>query len=255
MIYWLLLLLLLCVQHAAGFTFRSQRIISNRRSDYGNRIPPIAGNGMGLYCAGENNDNKNSSSDNKISENNEASDKWGKMSPDTKDDIKSTILSFTVALLVRLFLIEPRYIPSLSMFPTFDIGDQLLVDKISHVSRGYQRRDVVVFNPPQKYIDLTGNTEALIKRVVAIAGDTVEVKNNRLYVNNVVQEEAYTNEFPEYTLAPLKVPKGMLLVLGDNRNHSFDSHVWGFLPEKNVIGRAVLKYWPLGRVGTVEGSS
>lgn len=251
--HWLILLLLvLCVEQTIGFTFPRQRI-TRRRSDYGSRIPPITGNGISLYCTGESNDNKNNGSDSMINE--EGSNKFGKMSQETKDDIKSTIVSFTVALFVRLFLIEPRYIPSLSMFPTFDIGDQLLVDKISHISRGYQRRDVVVFNPPQKYIDLTGNTEALIKRVVAIAGDTVEVKNNRLYVNNVVQEEAYTNELPDYALAPLKVPQGMLLVLGDNRNHSFDSHVWGFLPEKNVIGRAVLKYWPLGRVGAVEGSS
>ena len=101
---------------------------------------------------------------------------------------------------------------------------------------------------------MTGNREALIKRVVAIAGDIVEVKNNKVYINGKEQIESFTNENPDYVLDPLKVPPGMLLVLGDNRNHSFDSHVWGFLPEKNVIGRAVLKYWPPWRVGFVEGS-
>ena len=140
------------------------------------------------------------------------------------------------------------------MFPTFEVGDQLLVDKITHVQRPYSRRDVVVFNPSQTYIDLTGNQEALIKRVVAVAGDTVEVKNHRLFVNGVEQDEPFTNEQPDYELSPRTVPAGMLLVLGDNRNHSFDSHVWGFLPEKNVIGRAVVKYWPPWRVGFVEGS-
>ena len=135
---------------------------------------------------------------------------------------------------------------------------------------------MVVFNPPEAYTDLTGNTEALIKRIVAVAGDTIEVKGNRVYVNGVAQEEAYTNEMPDYALEPGTVPTGCVLVLGnalhrlhrspstsslppsistgDNRNHSFDSHVWGFLPEKNIIGRAVLKYWPPSRFGNVEGS-
>lgn len=180
--------------------------------------------------------------------------KWSKLSKETKDDIVTTTGSFLFALLVRLVLIEPRFIPSLSMFPTFDIGDQLLVDKVSHVTRGYKRRDVVVFNPPLTYIELTGNTEALIKRVVAVEGDTVEIKNRHVYINGVQQQEKYINEDPDYTLEPMTVPEGMLLVLGDNRNHSYDGHIWGFLPEKNVIGRAVLKYWPPWRAGIVEGS-
>lgn len=75
-----------------------------------------------------------------------------------------------------------------------------------------------------------------------------------MYVNGVMQDEPYTNEHPEYNLAPLTVPPGQVLVLGDNRNKSFDSHVWGFLPERNIIGRAVVKYWPPWRVGFVEGS-
>jgi len=180
---------------------------------------------------------------------------WKNLSQETRDDIKTTAISFFVAITVRLLLIEPRFIPSLSMFPTFDIGDQLLVDKVfTKVSRNYQRRDVVVFNPPDAYVELTGNTEALIKRIVAMGGDTVEVKANRLFVNGMQQEESYTNEFPDYTLEPVKVPLGMYLVLGDNRNHSFDSHIWGFLPRENIIGRAVVKYWPPWRMGYVEGS-
>jgi len=188
------------------------------------------------------------------SSNNPLVKQWLGLTKDRRDDIKTTSASFLFALFVRLSLFEPRFIPSLSMFPTFDIGDQLLVDKVSRVVRTYQRQDVVVFNPPEAYVELTGNTEALIKRVVAVEGDVVEVKNSHLFVNGVQQEEEYTNELPNYTLEPLLVPKGMLLVLGDNRNHSFDSHVWGFLPDKNVIGRAVVKYWPPWRVGAIEGS-
>lgn len=179
---------------------------------------------------------------------------WSKLSKETKEDIVTTLGSFAFALVIRILLVEPRFIPSLSMFPTFDIGDQLLVDKVSHFARGYQRRDVVVFNPPLTYVELTGNTEALIKRVVAVGGDTVEVKNRHVYVNGEQQVERYINEDPDYELKPLTVPQGMLLVLGDNRNHSYDSHIWGFLPKENVIGRAVFKYWPPWRVGSVEGS-
>lgn len=183
--------------------------------------------------------------------------RWKSMSAEAKDDVKYSTMSIAFALIIRFFLIEPRFIPSLSMFPTFDIGDQLLVDKVSKVVRPYQKRDVVVFNPPQTYIDLTGNTEALIKRVVAVAGDTVEVKNRHLYVNGQMQVENYVDaeNQPDYTLPPTTVPEGMLLVLGDNRSHSFDSHIWGFLPQENVVGRAVLKYWPPWRAGFVEGSN
>lgn len=73
-------------------------------------------------------------------------------------------------------------------------------------------------------------------------------------MNGVRQEEPYIAEDPEYSLPPTSVPPGMVLVLGDNRNRSYDSHIWGLLPEKNIIGRAVLKYWPPWRAGFVEGS-
>ena len=96
------------------------------------------------------------------------------------------------------------------MFPTFDIGDQLLVDKVGKYFRGnqgYYRRDVVVFNPPDKYIEMTGNTEALIKRVVAVEGDTVEVKGRKLYINGREQDEPFINEQPEYSFDPVTVQR------------------------------------------------
>ena len=197
--------------------------------------------------------NSSSSDKNRTKNKNGILDRWNNMNEETREDIKTTVASFLFALILRIFIIEPRFIPSLSMFPTFDIGDQLLVEKVTNkIKRPYQRRDVVVFNPSDTYIELTGNTEALIKRVVGVSGDKIIVKNNRVYVNGIIQDEPFVNEFPDYSLDELTVPEGMLLVLGDNRNHSFDSHIWGFLPTKNVIGRAVLKYWPPWRAGLVE---
>jgi signal peptidase I len=219
--------------------------------------PKFPNNISPLFNFKDDSEGNNSDSLNKYenpNENNPLKKFWMGLSEENKEDVKSTTVSLLIAILIRCFIVEPRFIPSLSMFPTFDIGDQLLVDKVSRL-KNYHRRDVVVFNPSQNYIELTGNTEALIKRVVGIAGDVIEVKNNKVIVNGVEQDEPYTNENPDYSLPPQQVPEGMLLVLGDNRNHSFDSHLWGFLPSENVIGRAVLKYWPPWRIGLIEGST
>jgi len=184
--------------------------------------------------------------------------KWEKTTPEFKEDIKTFFSSLTVALCIRGFLVEPRFIPSLSMYPTFDVGDELTVDKISRNWRPYERRDVIVFNPPPAFSEAAGgdrSRDALIKRIVALEGDVVQVKDGgRLYLNGQAQEEAYTNEAARYDFGPVTVPKDCVLVLGDNRNQSLDGHVWGFLPKENIIGRATLKFWPPWRVGTVQGA-
>jgi signal peptidase I len=80
-------------------------------------------------------------------------------------------------------------------------------------------------------------------------GDEVEVKHGKLFVNGDEQDEPFTAEDAQYEFGPVRVPPENVLVLGDNRNHSLDGHIWGFLPKKNVIGRAVFIYWPPWRVG------
>jgi len=178
-------------------------------------------------------------------------------SDDGKEDIKTYFISLFIALLIRFTIIEPRYIPSLSMYPTFEVGDQLAVEKVTKRLKPLYRNEVVVFNPPQAFRDIVegqyGDSdrarEALIKRIVAIEGDRVEVKNGRLYINGNPRDEPYTAESAEYEFGPVIVPPGHVLVLGDNRNHSLDGHIWGFLPKDNVIGRAVFVYWPPWRIG------
>ncbi|KAL7514591.1 hypothetical protein ACHAXN_011918 [Cyclotella atomus] len=176
-------------------------------------------------------------------------------SEDGKEDVKTYTVSLTFALLLRFLIIEPRYIPSLSMFPTFEVGDQLAVEKVTKRIRPFNRNEVVVFNPPQRFREIVGDSsrkakEALIKRIVAVEGDKVEVKGGKLFVNDVEQVEPFTAEDAEYEFGPVVVPSGDVLVLGDNRNHSLDGHIWGFLPKENVIGRAVFVYWPPWRIGT-----
>ncbi len=182
--------------------------------------------------------------------------KWQSLSSESRKEIIFFTKSFLIAQLVRWFVFEPRYIPSLSMFPTFHIGDCLLIDKASAWFRPYQRRDVVIFDPPESFIAMTGakKSDTLIKRIIAMPGDAVVVKNRRLYVNNMAQEEDYLNDLPDYDFEVADIPEGFVLVLGDNRNESLDSRIWGLLPTKNIIGRAVLKYWPPTRFGLIEGS-
>jgi len=174
------------------------------------------------------------------------------------DDLKTYTVSLTIALLLRFAIVEPRYIPSLSMYPSFDVGDQLAVEKVTKRIRPPNRNEVVVFNPPDKFRQIMdqnyGGTskkakEALIKRIVGIEGDTIEVKKGKLFVNREMQNEPFTNEDAEYDFGPVTVPPGQVLCLGDNRNHSLDGHIWGFLPKENIIGRAVFIYWPPWRWG------
>jgi len=183
--------------------------------------------------------------------------RWLK-SDEGREDVKTYFVSLAIALLLRFTIIEPRFIPSLSMYPTFEVGDQLAVEKVTKRVKPLYRQEVVVFNPPQAFRDIltdqygqdsARSREALIKRIVAIEGDEVEVKRGKLYINGDLQEEPYTAEDAEYEFGPVTVPPGNVLVLGDNRNHSLDGHIWGFLPTQNVIGRAVFVYWPPWRLG------
>jgi len=175
-----------------------------------------------------------------------------------KEDLKTLVTSVSVALLFRFTIAEPRFIPSESMVPSFEVGDQLIVDKISKNWRGYQRRDVVVFDPPPLYWQVVQREpagEALIKRIVALEGDFIEMKaGGKLFVNDELQEEPFTNENAQYTFDRRQVPPGCVFVLGDNRNRSLDGHVWSYLPVNNIIGRATFNWWPPWHVHTIAAA-
>jgi len=174
----------------------------------------------------------------------------------TKEDAQVILLTLGVSLGIRTFIAEPRFIPSLSMFPTMDIGDRLVAEKVSFTVGGREIRagDIVIFHPPARAartLKISTN-EVFIKRVVAVGGDEVEVRNGRTLVNGEPRKDLYTLEAPRYTLEPVYVPEGSVFVMGDNRNNSYDSHAWGPLPLENIIGRAVFNYWPPTKIGTIE---
>jgi len=180
--------------------------------------------------------------------------KWFKSDEGREEALQWTI-TFVIAISFRVFVVEPRYIPSLSMFPTFHVGDMLAVEKITHYFRPYQRDDVVVFRAPPAfadYVDESKANEDLIKRIIAVEGDTIKITKGKVYINEQEVKEPFINGPPNYDFGPVTVPAGCVLVLGDNRNASLDSHIWGFLPKENIIGRAVFKYWPLNRVSLVQ---
>lgn len=156
-------------------------------------------------------------------------------------------LSVVLALGIRTFVAEARYIPSGSMLPTLEINDRLVVDKIRYDFSDPHRGDIVVFHPPASAGD-EASREAFIKRVIGLPGETVAVKGGQVYVDGVPLTEDYLEAPPNYEWGPETVPQDAYLALGDNRNDSYDGHIWGFVPRDRIIGRATLRFWPFSRL-------
>lgn len=179
-----------------------------------------------------------------------------KDNPQQKDEnpwfegLKTIGLSIVLAVGIRQFVAEARYIPSGSMLPTLQINDRLIIDKLSYRFNTPQRGDIVVFSPTST-LEKQNFHDAFIKRVIGLPGDKVEVKGGRVYVNDQALRENYIEEDPQYQWGPQTVSNGSYLVLGDNRNNSYDSHYWGFVPREKIIGRAVVRFWPPNRVGEI----
>lgn len=161
-------------------------------------------------------------------------------------------IALILAIGIRTFIAEPRYIPSDSMLPTLEQGDRLVIEKISYHFHPPAQGDIVVFQPPiQLQMQGYDKNQAFIKRVIGEPGRTVAVQNGVVYLDDRSIKEDYIDRSPDYQLPTVEVPQGKLFVMGDNRNNSDDSHIWGFLPQENVIGRAVFRFWPLNRIGKI----
>ena len=153
-----------------------------------------------------------------------------------------------------------------SMEPTFSGGEMLIVNKVAYAEfdlgwvpavgsddwRPFgvlEAGDVIVFEFPH------GQSRDFIKRVIGLPGQTVEVRDGEVIVDGAVLSEPYVTDAPRYEFGPATVPPGHVLVLGDARNNSYDSHSWGMLEQSFIIGRVDVRYWPVNRAGMVGGES
>lgn len=171
--------------------------------------------------------------------------------------IKTIALSALLAFGIRTFVAEARFIPSGSMLPTLEINDRLIIDKVSYRFEDPERGDIVVFQPTDE-LRRQDFKDAFIKRVIGIPGDRIAVRDGRVYINDQPLDENYIQEPPQYQWTPEElnlpdvIPPDSYIVLGDNRNNSYDSHYWGYVPRDKIIGRAIVRFWPPKRLGGVE---
>jgi len=174
-----------------------------------------------------------------------------KLKSSLKEMLSIIVVAFVVSMILRTFILEARVIPSGSMLPTIQIQDRVLVSKFAYWFKEPQRGDIIVFQPPIE------SDEDYIKRVMGLPGDKLEVRDMHLYINDVLLEEPYIQEPMQYAFGPVTVPEGCLFVMGDNRNSSYDSHLWGeWLSMDAVKGKAFMTYWPLNHIKMLkwEGS-
>jgi signal peptidase I len=169
---------------------------------------------------------------------------------------RRTLLELPIILLISLALVfgfvrpviaAPFYVGSESMVPTLMVWDRILINKLAYDFAEPQRGDIVLFESPE------GGKDPLIKRVVGVPGDTIEVRAGALYVNGRLQREPYVNydlRNLQSPYGPTEVPEGHYFMMGDNRGNSADSRFFGPVPQRNLIGEALFRFWPPARMGT-----
>lgn len=155
-----------------------------------------------------------------------------------------TLLSAGAALFIRVAIAEARYIVSESMSPTLEIGDRLIINKQIYRTADPQRTDIVLYSPTPALLEIVPKaTYQYLHRVIALPGETLEIREGTVWINGSPLQEDYLLSLPEYQWGPETVPANSYFVLGDNRNNSLDGHIWGFLPRENMIGKAVKIFW------------
>jgi signal peptidase I len=165
-------------------------------------------------------------------------------------EVGITVLIAVAVFAVLRLTVQSYTVVMSSMEPNFLQGDCIMVNKVTYHSSGPQRGQVIVFNPPPP------NEESrypFIKRVIGLPGDTVEIRDGKVFVNGTaLDEDEYIQERPDYTMAAIVVPENEYFVLGDNRNNSSDSHLGWTVPRNNIIGKAWFTYWPPSRLGVAK---
>ena len=157
----------------------------------------------------------------------------------------TVLIAIAVFVLLRLTIQSYTVVMS-SMEPNIHDGECIVVNKVTYRSSSPQRGEVIVFNPT------FASPHPFIKRVIGLPGETVEIKDGKVFVNGIPLNEAYIMASPSYTMAATEVPENEYFVLGDNRNNSTDSHYGWTVPRDNIIGKAWFTYWPPSKWGVVK---
>jgi signal peptidase I len=182
-----------------------------------------------------------------------------KIKSKVQEYIEAIIIAILIALVIRTFVMQAFKIPSRSMVPTLLVGDQLLVNKFIYgVKIPFLRKTIIPVTNPEKgdivvFIYPNDRSKDFIKRVIGIAGDKIEIKNKRIFINDKEYSDSYgiysDNLIypgaiqPRDNFGPVTVPQASLFVMGDNRDESSDSRYWGFVDIKDVEGKAFIIYW------------
>lgn len=160
------------------------------------------------------------------------------------------LLAFAIAQGIKAYLVQPYLIPSGSMLPTIQLQDRVLANKlVFRTGQMPKYKDIIVFDDPW------GEYPTLIKRVIAVGGQTVDLQNGHVYVDGKRLNEPYTHgklSYPQVLKFPLKIKQGYVWVMGDNRTNSSDSRTFGPVPMSAIHGRAFWTYWPISRFGKLN---
>jgi signal peptidase I len=158
------------------------------------------------------------------------------------------LVALGVAVGMRTFVVQTFYIPSGSMEPTLNIGDRILVDKLSYHLHAVHRGDIVVFSrPPGETLEPGVND--LVKRVIGLPGETISGQSGHVFINGKQLAEPWLPKGTETgNFSPVKIPKGDFFVMGDNRGFSSDSRVFGPISGSLIVGRVVMRIWPLSHI-------
>lgn len=165
-----------------------------------------------------------------------------------REIFESLIIAVILAVIIRMFILQPFYIPSGSMEPTLQINDRIIVSKISYRLHEPERGDIVVFKFP------LDTKRDFVKRLIGKGGETVAIRDSKLYINDKLVPEEYLPPGLEINedYGPVRVPEGHYLMMGDNRNNSDDGRKWGPLSKDLIIGKAVMVYWPLQHIRLIN---
>ena len=172
---------------------------------------------------------------------------WRRLTTWMRDILETLVPALLIVLVVNAFLAQATRVEGQSMEPNLHDNQRLVIEKISYHFHPPQRGDVVVLKRPNRQDD-----PPLIKRVVALAGETIEIRDGRVYINGEVLDESYLDQMTFGDVGPLVVSPEHVYVLGDNRGASNDSRSFGQVALSDIIGRAWLRYWPLDEIGVMH---